>query len=53
MVLAGYGKVGMWVSSSAADMDIYVSVRAVDEDGREVDYIEFSQRWALATGRLR
>ena len=42
MVLAGYGKAGMWVSSSAADMDIYVSVRAVNEDGREVDYTSFA-----------
>ena len=42
MVLAGYGKVGMWVSSSATDMDIYVSVRAVNEDGREVDYTSFA-----------
>ena len=41
-MLAGYGKVGMWVSSSATDMDIYVSVRAVDEDGREVDYTSFT-----------
>jgi len=42
MVLAGYGKAGMWVSSSAADMDIYVSVRAVNKDGREVDYTSFA-----------
>ncbi len=42
IVLAGYGKAGMWVSSSAADMDIYVSVRAVNEDGREVDYTSFA-----------
>ncbi|MDJ0358298.1 CocE/NonD family hydrolase [Paenarthrobacter sp. PH39-S1] len=41
-VLAGYGKAGLWVSSTAADMDIYVSVRAVDEDGREVDYTSFA-----------
>ena len=42
IVLAGYGKVGLWVSSSSDDMDIYVSVRAVDGDGREVDYTSFA-----------
>ncbi len=42
MVLAGYGKAEMWVSSSATDMDIYVSVRVVNEDGREVDYTSFA-----------
>ena len=41
-LLAGYGKVGLWVSSSSTDMDIYVSVRAVTEDGREVDYTSFA-----------
>ena len=38
MVLAGYGKLKVWVSSSSNDMDIYVSVRVLDERGNEVDY---------------
>ncbi|GGF10588.1 CocE/NonD family hydrolase [Subtercola lobariae] len=42
LVLAGYGKAGFWVSSSSTDLDIYVSVRAVSEDGREVDYTSFA-----------
>jgi uncharacterized protein len=41
-VLAGYGRVGLWVGSSSEDMDLYISVRAVDEDGREVDYTSFA-----------
>ncbi len=41
-VLAGYGKVGLWVASTSEDMDIYVSVRAVEEDGREIDYTSFA-----------
>lgn len=38
MVFAGYGKAKLWVSSTSEDMDIYVSVRILDEEGREVDY---------------
>ncbi|MCG8914484.1 CocE/NonD family hydrolase [Actinokineospora sp. PR83] len=38
LVLAGYGRVGLWVSATSHDMDIYVSVRVLDEHGREVDY---------------
>lgn len=41
-VLAGYGKVGLWVSTTSSDLDIYVSVRAVDENAREVDYTSFA-----------
>lgn len=41
-VLAGYGRAGLWVASTSTDMDIYVSVRAVDEHGREVDYTSFA-----------
>lgn len=37
-VLAGYGKVELWVSADSQDMDIYVSLRVVDEKNREVDY---------------
>ena len=38
MVLAGYGKTKLWVSSTSEDMDIYVALRILDEEGREVDY---------------
>lgn len=38
MVFAGYGMAKLWVSSTAEDMDIYVSLRILDEEGREVDY---------------
>ncbi|MCP3729989.1 CocE/NonD family hydrolase [Sphingomonas sp. MG17] len=38
MVFAGYSKAKLWVSSSAADMDIYVTIRVIDADGEEVDY---------------
>ena len=38
MVFAGYGKARLWVSSTSQDMDVYVSLRILDEDGREVDY---------------
>ena len=38
MVLAGYGKAKLWVSSTSHDMDIYVALRILDKDGREVDY---------------
>jgi putative CocE/NonD family hydrolase len=41
-ILAGYGKVGMTVSSTSHDMDIYVSIRVIDEAGREVDFTGFA-----------
>jgi uncharacterized protein len=39
MVFAGYSKAKLWVSSTSEDMDIYVSLRILDEKDREVDYI--------------
>jgi uncharacterized protein len=38
MAVIGYMKAGLWVSASAADMDVFVSVRVLDEDGREIRY---------------
>ncbi|GAA1964280.1 CocE/NonD family hydrolase [Microbacterium deminutum] len=38
MVLAGYMKVGLWVSSTSADMDVFVSLRVLDENDREIRY---------------
>jgi uncharacterized protein len=42
MTLAGYGKVGLRVSSTSHDMDIFVSVRVIGEDGDEVDFTGFA-----------
>ena len=39
MVLAGYSKAMLWVSSTSNDMDVYVSLRILDEKDREVDYV--------------
>ncbi|MFM5923483.1 MAG: CocE/NonD family hydrolase [Novosphingobium sp.] len=39
MVLAGYMKAVLWVSADSHEMDIYVSVRVLDEDGKEVDFV--------------
>ncbi len=38
MVLAGYMKAGLWVSSTSTDMDVYVSLRVLDEHDREIRY---------------
>jgi uncharacterized protein len=37
-VLAGYGKLVVWVSATHADMDLHVGVRVLDEQDREVDF---------------
>lgn len=38
MILAGYMKVGLWVASSSVDMDLFVSLRILDENDREIRY---------------
>jgi predicted acyl esterase len=38
LVLAGYMKAGLWVSSTSSDLDVYVSLRVIDENDREVRY---------------
>ena len=38
MVLAGYMKAGLWVSSTSRDMDVFVSLRVIDEQNREIRY---------------
>lgn len=38
MLLAGYMKVGLWVASSSTDMDVFVSLRVIDENDREIRY---------------
>jgi predicted acyl esterase len=37
-VIAGYSKLVTWVSSTSEDMDLFVSIRVLDEHGREVDF---------------
>jgi hypothetical protein len=38
IVLAGYMKAGLWVSSTSRDMDVFVSLRVLDDHDREVRY---------------
>jgi predicted acyl esterase len=38
MVLVGYMKAGLWVSSTSSDMDIFVSLRIIDEQDKEIRY---------------
>jgi predicted acyl esterase len=38
MVLAGYMKAGLWVSSTRRDMDVFVSLRVLDDHDREIRY---------------
>jgi predicted acyl esterase len=38
MELAGYMKLGMWVSSTSSDMDIFASVRVLDESNQEINF---------------
>ena len=59
MVFAGYSKAKLWVSSTSHDMDIYVAVRIIDENDREVDYIGMAtmgmstRHYPLAKGWLK
>lgn len=38
LTLAGYMKVGLWVASTSADMDVFVSLRVIDAHDREIRY---------------
>ncbi len=38
LVLAGYMKAGLWVSSTSNDMDVFVSLRVLDQHDREIRY---------------
>jgi uncharacterized protein len=38
MVLAGYMKVGLWISSTSSNMDVHASLRVIDDQDREVRY---------------
>jgi len=52
--IAGYMKMGLWVSATATDMDIYATVRVLDEKGQEVFYNSFnSQKSPVSVGFLK
>jgi predicted acyl esterase len=60
MVLAGYSKAKLWVSSTSEDMDIYVALRILDESDREVDFsgpttmgLSSAKHYPLAKGWLK
>ncbi len=59
MIFAGYSKASLWVSSTAEDMDLFVAVRIIDENGMEVDYTGpttmglASKNYPLAKGWLK
>lgn len=38
MALVGYMKAGLWVSSTSNDMDVFVSLRVIDEQDQEIRY---------------
>lgn len=38
LALVGYMKAGLWVSSTSSDMDVFVSLRVIDEQDREIRY---------------
>ena len=50
-VSAGFGKVHLWVASTSEDIDLFVSVRVIDEDDQEVDFTGFTTSgfpWRIA-----
>lgn len=51
MTLAGFGKVVTWVSSTSSDVDLFVSVRVLDENGKEVQYALAPQRRDYPVGK--
>jgi uncharacterized protein len=59
LIFAGYSKANLWVSSSSTDMDIFVTLRIIDEDGVEVDFTGpttmglASKNYPLAKGWLK
>ncbi len=38
MMLVGHMKAGLWVSSTSSDMDVFASLRVIDEHDREIRY---------------
>ena len=59
MIFAGYSKAKLWVSSTSKDMDIFVSLRILDEKDQLVDYIGMAtmgmniRHYPLAKGWLK
>ncbi|AMM18941.1 hydrolase [Frondihabitans sp. PAMC 28766] len=41
-VIAGFGTVRLWVSSTSDDIDLFVSVRVIGADDQEVDFTGFT-----------
>ncbi|RFA13226.1 hydrolase [Subtercola boreus] len=41
-VIAGFGKVHLWVESTSEDIDLFVSIRVIDHEDREVDFAGFT-----------
>lgn len=41
-VLAEFGKVQLWVSSTSEDIDLFISLRIVGDDDREIDFTGFT-----------
>jgi uncharacterized protein len=41
-VVAGFGKLRLWVSSTSEDIDLFVSLRVIGEDDQEVDFAGFT-----------
>jgi hypothetical protein len=51
--IAGGIKLVTWVSSTTSDMDLYASVRVMDENNNQVDYAGTGVGLAAATGLLK
>jgi predicted acyl esterase len=50
-VIAGFGKVHLWVGSTSEDIDLFISVRVIDEYDHEVDFAGFTTSgfpWRIA-----
>ena len=59
MVIAGYSMARLWVSSTSEDMDIFIGLRVLDQQDREVNYTGpvtmgmSTSHYPLAKGWLR
>ncbi|MBI2221226.1 MAG: CocE/NonD family hydrolase [Acidobacteria bacterium] len=51
VTLAGYAKLVAWVSSTSPDMDLFASVRVLDENGKEVQYALAPERRDYPVGK--
>ncbi len=57
IVIAGYLKLGVWVSSTTHDMELHAQVRVIDENNRDVVYAVYpnpmSAEFPMAHGGLK